>query len=61
MVNEGKLHESGLQTISAQDDSAETKTEGATVAWGNQVLMQTATAAILNSQSNQPTYVIRLW
>ena len=56
-VNEAKLPEPGLQTISAQDDSAKTKTEGATVTWGNQVLMQTATAAIVNSPSNQPTYV----
>ena len=54
-VNEGKLPEPGLQTISAQDDSAKTKTEGVTIDWGDQVLMQTATATIVNSPSNQPT------
>ena len=56
-TNDGEVHDSELQTISARGDPEKAENEGATVACGNQVLMQTATATILKSPGNQATQV----
>jgi len=53
--NENKPPESGLQTISAQGDVEKTKNEETKVACENQVLIQTATATVLNTPGNKST------
>jgi len=50
-----KSSESELHTVSIQTHTE--KSEGATIAWTNQVLMQTATTTVMNNPHNKSTHV----
>ena len=52
-VTESKLTEPGLQTVNIQDNLEESTSEGANIACGNQVLMQTATTTVGRNPENQ--------
>ena len=49
----GQPSESGLQSVHTPSTQEETKGEAATVACGNQVLMQTASTTALNTSGDQ--------